>query len=167
MSGVALFSVEFDRRDLPFLTQMPDHFARNGVRELWRLILLLGEHRRDLGIHEPGGIEVADTLLECLRISQHRVTAHAAFVAKLVMGPGLPVDLHPDLASNSLAIDDHLSNDQAQHLFALGIGRCGSLPEGRKITAKSEDSLSIRLRESEQAGRSPCLILFFYRLHCA
>ncbi len=167
LDRITLFSVEFDRRDLPFLTQMPDHFARNGVCELWRLIPLRSEHRRNLGIHQPCTIEVADALLKCLRISQHGVASYAAFVPELVMGPGLPVDLHPDLASNPLAIDDHLSNHQAQHLLALRISRCGSLPESRKITAKSEDSLSIRLRENSQTGRTPCLILFFHRLHCA
>src|SRR5258708_16959672 len=44
LGRITLFSIEFNRRDRPFLTQMPDHFARNGVTEPCLLISLPGDH---------------------------------------------------------------------------------------------------------------------------
>src|SRR6266566_3506905 len=129
LSRVALVPVEFDRRDLPLLTQVPDHFARNGVNESWCLISLRGERCSNLSVHQPCCVELAHPLFERLRSSKHGVTAHPALVPELLMGPGLPIDLHPDLASNPFAIDDHLPNHQAQHLLALSTGSRGRLED--------------------------------------
>src|SRR6266566_46273 len=131
LGTVALVPVQFDRRDLPLLTQVPDHFARNGVNESWGLISLRSERCRNLSVHQPCGIELAHALLERLRTSKHGVAAHPALVPELLMGSGLPIDLHPHLAFNPLAIDDYLPNHQAQHLLALSTGSCGRLPERR------------------------------------
>src|SRR6266566_5442629 len=129
LSRVALVPVEFDRRDLPLLTQVPDHFARNGVNESWCLISLRGERCCNLSVHQPCCVELAHALLERLRTSKHGVTAHPALVPELRVRPRLPIDLHPDLAFNPLAINDYLPNHQAQHLLALRIARRRRLPE--------------------------------------
>ncbi len=51
LSRVALVPVQLDCGDLPLLTQVPDHFARNGVNEPWGLISLRGERCCNLSIH--------------------------------------------------------------------------------------------------------------------
>jgi hypothetical protein len=129
LSRIALVPVQFDRRDLPLLTQVPDHFAGNGVNEPWCLIALRSERCCNLSIHQPCGVELAHALLDRLRTSKHGVAAHPALVAELLMGPRLPIDLYPDLAFNSLAINDHLPNHQAQHLLALSTGGRGRLED--------------------------------------
>ena len=73
----------------------------------------------DLGIHEPSHIEGADALLERFYIGRVFV---AAFVVELLICPGLPVNLHPDLSMGALAMNDDVANHQARHLLTVGIG---------------------------------------------
>src|SRR5260221_5230889 len=160
LGRVALVPVQFDRRDLPLLTQVPDHFARNGVNEPWCLISLALQRYCNLSIHQPCCVELAHALFERRSISKHGVAVHAALIPELLVSPRLPIDLHPDLASNPLAIDDHLPNHQAQHLLALSTGGRGCLPECRQIAAQGYNGLSIRLGEGTKAVEFPCMVLF-------
>jgi SAM-dependent methyltransferase len=73
----------------------------------------------------------AHALLKRLGPSTHGITVHPALIPELLLGLRLPVDLHPDLALRPLAIDDDLSNHQAQHLLALRIGGGLCLEDGQ------------------------------------
>src|SRR2546421_13125586 len=118
------------------------------------------ENLCNLSIDELSGVERADALFKGFHVSRRFVTAHTACVAKLLMGSGLPVDLHPDLSMSSLAIDNHLSDDQAEHLFAVGTGGSLGRPDGRQITAEGDDGVPIRFGDGSQAAASPGLVLF-------
>src|SRR5205085_3479589 len=85
----------------------------------------------NLSIDELSGIERADALFKGFHISRRFVTAHTAGVAKLLIGSGLPVDLHPDLSMGALAVDDDLSDQQTQPVFPVGAGRGLGRPDGR------------------------------------
>ena len=110
---------------------MADDLARNRVNKPRGLISLTLQRRGNLRIHQPGGIERAHALLKGLGTSKHSVTAYPALIPELFLGSRLPIDLDPDLAASALAIDDDLSNDQAQHLFTLRMSGRGRLPECR------------------------------------
>jgi hypothetical protein len=70
-------------------------------------------------------------LLKGLRTSKHGITLHPALIPELLLCSRLPIDLDPNLAVSPLAINNDLSNYQAQHLFALRIGGRVRLPECR------------------------------------
>src|SRR5436305_5557929 len=118
------------------------------------------EGRRNLSIDELSGIERADALFQGFHVSRRFVAAHTACVAKLLMGSGLPVDLHPDLSTSSLAIDNHIADDQAEHLFAVSAGSGLGRPDGRQITAEGYNGVPIRFGDGSQAAASPGLVLF-------
>src|SRR6266487_2217181 len=134
LGRIVLFSVDLDRRNVPFFAQQPHRSTRKWAVQPSCPIAFCIENRRNLGIDKRSLIEFTDTLLERLHIGRRFVAAHAACVAELLMGSGLPVDLNPDLSMSSLAIDDHISDHQAQHLFAVGTGGGLGRPEGRQIT---------------------------------
>ena len=127
-----LFPVEFDRRNVPLLTKEPDHFARKRAMEACCLIPLGRERGSNLGIHQPCCIEFTDALLNRFYIGRGVVAAHTAFVAKLLIRPSLPVDLHPDLPMCPFAVDDHVADDQPQHLLAFCTGGRGSLEDAQE-----------------------------------
>ncbi len=118
-----LFSVDLDRRNVPFFAQQPHRSTSKWTVQPGRLIAFCIENRRNLGIDEQSRIELTNALLKRLHIGRCFVAAHAAFVAELLMGSGLPVDLNPDLSMGSLAVYDHISDQQAQHLLAICIDR--------------------------------------------
>src|SRR5947207_14945372 len=89
------------------------------------------ENLRNLSINELSGVEVTDALFKRFHIGRRFIVAHTAYVTELLMGPSLPVDLHPDLSMVSLAIDDHISDQQTQHLFAVGTRSGRSMPDRR------------------------------------
>src|SRR5437764_9442526 len=105
------------------------------------------ENLRNLSIDELSGIERADALFKGFHIGRRFVAAHTACVAELLMSPGLPVDLHPDLSMGSLAVYDHIADQQTQHLFAVGAGGGRSMPDGWQITAKRENGGMICFRD--------------------
>jgi len=127
-----LFPVKFDRRNIPLLTKEPDHFASKRPMEACCLISLCRERSCNLGIHHPCCIEFTDALLNRFDIGRRFVAAHTAFVAELLIRASLPVDLNPDLPMGSFAVDDHVADDQAQHLLALCTGGRGSLEDAQE-----------------------------------
>src|SRR6266699_1548932 len=135
LGRIVFFSVDLNRRNVPFFAQEPHCSTCKWTLQPGRPIAFCIEHRRNLGIDELSRIELTNTLLERLHIGRGFVAAHAAFVAELLMGSGLPVDLKPDLSMSSLAVDDHISDHQAQHLFAVGTGGGFGSKEGRQIIA--------------------------------
>src|SRR6266446_7680028 len=165
LGRIVLFSVDLDRRNVPFCAQQPHHSTSKGTVEPGRPIAFCVENRCNLGIDETSRIEFTNALLERFHIGRRFVAAHAAFVAELLMGSGLPVDLHPDLSLGSLAIDDHVPDHQAQHLLALGIGRRLRLPENSEITAQGQDGLTVRISDSSAAMVAPGLVLFLNGFH--
>src|SRR5258708_7481886 len=121
----------------------------------------------NLGIPVKSTIELTDTLLERFGISRVFVAAHSPFVAELLMCPRLPIDLKPDLPMDSPAINDHVSNHQAQHLLAIGAGGRLGLPKSRQVTAQSEDGCSVRFSHRSEAAVEPGLVLFLSGFHRA
>src|SRR5258708_30598750 len=117
------------------------------------------ENLCNLSIDELSGIERADALFKGFHVSRRFVAAHTACVAKLLMGSGLPVDLHPDLSMSSLAIDNYIADDQAEHLFAVGPGGGLARPDGRQITAEGHAGVPIRFRDRSPPAPSPRLVL--------
>src|SRR5258708_230843 len=118
------------------------------------------ENLCNLSIDELSGIERADALFKGFHVSRRFVAADTACGAKLLMGSGLPVDLPPYLSMSSLAIDNYIADDQAEHLFAVGAGGGLGRPDGRQITAEGYDGVPIRFGDGSQAAASPGLVLF-------
>ena len=63
---VMLVPVQFDRRDLPLLTQVTDDLARNGVNKSGCLIALTLQRRCNLSIHQPRGALVRARVAQAL-----------------------------------------------------------------------------------------------------
>src|SRR5260370_9857766 len=124
-----------------------------------RLIPFGSEVSGDLGVQQSSRIEFADALLERFHIGRRFIAAHTAFVPELFMGPGLPVDLKPNLSMRSLAVDDDVPDHQAQHLLAISTRGSGSLPESGYITSVRPDGRSIRFCDRNEATVAPRLIL--------
>src|SRR5437667_3927288 len=95
LSRIVLFSVDLDRRNVPFFAQQPYRSTSKWTLQSGRSIAFGIEDRRNLGIDELSGIKFANALLERFHIGRPFVAAHAAFVAELLMGSGLPIDLNP------------------------------------------------------------------------
>src|SRR5437763_13003171 len=92
LSRIMLFSiVDLGRRNVPFLTQQPNHPTGKWTVKTGRLIPFGIEVSSDLSIHEPSRIQFTDSLLERLCIGRRFVALHAPFVGELLMCPRLPV----------------------------------------------------------------------------
>src|SRR5260370_12353721 len=102
-----LFAIDLDSRDVPFLTQQPDHIASEGTMQACRAIAFRVERTGNLSIDVLSGIEFTNPLPERFHISRLFVPLHTAFLPELLILPSFPVDLKPDLSLGSLAIDDH------------------------------------------------------------
>src|SRR5438034_116085 len=80
LSGIVFFSVDLDRRNVPFFAQQPYRSTSKWTLQSGRSIAFGIEDRRNLGIDELSGIKFANALLERFHIGRPFVAAHAAFV---------------------------------------------------------------------------------------
>src|SRR5215471_3093361 len=84
LGRIVLFSVDLDRRNVPFFAQQPHRSTRKGTVQPSCPIPLGIEGRRNLSIDELSRIEFTNALFERVYFSRCFVAAHTAFVAELL-----------------------------------------------------------------------------------
>lgn len=110
--GIVVDAVEFHGADIPALPQEVDGAVVE--QPAATVQQFFGVQRGGyFSVHKPFSVEIPDSLFECLDMGCLLIGLRAAPDPMLGRSPGLPEDAHPDHASGTALIEDHLINYQA------------------------------------------------------
>ena len=112
----------------------------------------------DCVVHEPSGMQLADTRFDLLVVSMIGIPLRPSTWTVLGRCSGPPIDLQPDPSCESSAIDQHVIDQKSKQLLPVSCRRGWRRPDGRHIPRQGKDLFTILLREDQLLALTPVLI---------